>query len=74
MSLKSKYSQLGVSLIAIAMVVMSLLQLWFSVFANEIFVKIIISLCLLVLLIAVLVLMRTDMGESKRLRDEGFVD
>lgn len=67
MSLKSKYSQLGVSVLAMAMVIISLLQLWFAIFANEIFVKIIISLCLLVLLIAIFVLMRSDWGQVKNI-------
>lgn len=65
MGIKSK---IGVSLIAIVVVVISLLQLWFSVFSNEIFIKIIISSCLLVLLISIIVLVRVDMIEAKRLK------
>ncbi len=51
-----------------------ILQMWTSFMAWDVFVKLIITLGILVLVLGFLIIIKADLGEHKKLKDENYLD
>ncbi|MCX7089746.1 MAG: hypothetical protein NTV00_17050 [Methylococcales bacterium] len=62
------------SAIAVIWVLLALLQLWFSLFSLDIFIKLSVSAALLFVIVLVLSLVIREYISDKKMKENGFLD
>lgn len=60
--------------LVIGAAVLTILQIWTSFLAWDVFVKILITVGILVTLLGFLLVIKYDLGEHKKLKDENYLD
>jgi hypothetical protein len=69
----SKFGWVIFALIA-ASAALGLLQLWLSLFSGAVFLKISITLGVIITLLGVFYLVQKEFRDEKKMRDDGYVD
>ncbi len=60
--------------LAVVCALASILQMWFTLFMWDTFWKLIITLVILGVLVAFIMAIKEDMGETKKLKDDNYLD
>ena len=71
MNTKLLYAIIG---LVIAGVILTLMQVWGFAIAWDFYIKSIITIGILVLLFAFLLVVKSDLGEHKKLKDDNYLD
>ena len=62
-----------VALVALG-ALLTIVQIWTNIMPWDIFIKLLITLGILAVLIGFLMVIKADLGEHKRLKDENYLD
>ncbi len=54
--------------------ILTIIQIWVPIFAWDIFVKVIATLVILTVLAALILVLKSDLGSHKKMKDENYLD
>ncbi|MGH1399196.1 MAG: hypothetical protein ACRBCT_08285 [Alphaproteobacteria bacterium] len=69
-----RYMLIGLVGLVLVGALLTILQMWTGLIGWDVFIKLIITLGILVLVLGFLMVIKADLGEHKRLKDENYLD
>lgn len=53
---------------------LSIAQIWFSLLGWDIFIKAVITIMIIVVMLGLVMVLKNDLGEQKKLKDDNYID
>lgn len=64
----------GIVILVVAGAALVLLQMWFNIFAAEIFWKLLVTLVVIGSVVSFIIAVKQDLSDEKKLKDDKFLD
>lgn len=65
---------LALSVLIAATGAVCVVQLWYPLLTTAVFLKVLLTLAVLIVVVGIIALMRREIAHERRLRDDGFLD